>query len=134
MWSNVEGIMKTVSKIVVAFLITLFFSNTSIAQEKSEGNILIINAVINKENKAKIPEYLGKMNEVFKDFQGNPVGKYKRVQRISGEGIPEMVAIIRFPNQETITNMIESKSYEDLSALRKAVFTELKLAIYAEKH
>lgn len=126
--------MKTITKTFIAALFIVLISATSFAQEPAEGNTLVISAVINKENKAKLPEYLGKMKEVFKEFEGTPVGKYKRISIIDGDATPEMIAIIEFPNQEAITNMIESDSYQGLSDLRESVFSELSLSTYAKQN
>ena len=67
---------------------------------------LVINAIINKENMAEVQSYLGKIMPVFETNGGKPVGRYKTIQKLTGNDASEMVAIIEFPSTEVINQMI----------------------------
>jgi uncharacterized protein (DUF1330 family) len=93
---------------------------------------LVINAIVNKENKAELSEYLDKTFQMFKANGGKPVGKYKAVESLGGEGSPEMIAIIAFPDDQKIKEMMNSKDFENLGELRSRVFDKLNLVLCLE--
>ena len=119
--------------LITSFLLVFFLlPNQSEAQSENESAILMINAIVNKENKAELPGYLSQMRKMFKENGGKPVGRYKMLRDLKGNDSPEMIAIISFENSETIENMINSEAYKALSELRSQVFTKLNLMVCEE--
>ena len=122
--------MKNIFKITLLIFAVLFSLNVASAQEKpGSDSILVINAVINKENKTELQGYLNQMMQIFKDNGGKPIARYKTVEILVGNNSPEMIAIISFKDSETIKEMINGEDYKSLSELRSRVFKKLNLVI-----
>lgn len=126
--------MKNTLIYSAALLITLFiYSCNSEQQPQTEQqSYLVINAIVNQENKAELSEYLDKTLQVFKANGGKPVGKYKAIQSLGGEESPEMIAIIAFPDDQKIKEMMKSKDFKNLGELRSRVFDKLNLVLCSE--
>lgn len=92
-------------------------------------SVLIISAIVNKENMNELQDYLGKIMQVFGQNGGKPVGRYKISESLSGDDSPEMVSIVSFPNEEAIKTMVQSEAFNALSELRSRVFSKLNLVI-----
>ena len=122
--------MKNNLKITILFFAILFSANMASAQVKPENNsILMINAVVNKMNKAELQDYLSQMMLVFKANGGRAVARYRAVENIVGDDSPEMIAIISFPDPQTIKDMINGEGYKKLAEMRSRVFEKLNLVI-----
>ena len=122
--------MKNVLNIALLSIAILLPATVVSAQVETESDsILVINAVINQENKAELQGYLNQMMQVFKDNGGKPVARYKAVENLLGDNSPEMVAIISFPDSQTIKDMINGEDYISLTELRSRVFEKLNLII-----
>ena len=94
-----------------------------------QKSILMINAVVNKENTAELPSYLEQIGPVFGKFGAKPVAKYKIVRNIVGENSPELTAFYEFENAESIDTLIDSQDFKALAELRARVFTKLNLSV-----
>ena len=90
---------------------------------------LVITAIVNKQNIAEVPEYLGSVMQIFGQNGGKPVGRYKTINALAGEESPEMIAVIEFDNSETIEAMVKGDSFNDLAEQRARVFTRLNMII-----
>ena len=90
---------------------------------------LVISAIVNKQNIAEVPEYLGSVMKIFGQNGGKPVGRYKTINSLIGEDSPEMMAIIEFDNPETIENMVKGEAFNALAELRARVFSKLNMII-----
>ncbi len=117
---------------VFLFTLLIYSSCNSEEHQTEQQSYLVINAIINKENKSELSEYLDKTLQVFKTNGGKPIGKYKAVGNLGGEDSPEMIAIIAFPNDQKIKEMINSKDFENLGELRSRVFDKLNLVLCSE--
>ena len=130
--------MKNIRLFPIVLLLTLIiFSCNSKQHEPETGqakqhSFLVINAIVNKENKAELIDYLDKTLQVFKANGGNPIGKYKAIQSLGGEESPEMIAIIAFPSDQKIKDMLKSKEFKNLGDLRSRVFNKLNLILCSE--
>lgn len=91
--------------------------------------LLVVNAIVNKENMSELPQYIQGIGPVFAKNGGKPVGQYKTIEQIAGEDSPEMVSIVEFENAETIRNLVNSEEFQALSELRSRVFSKLNLVI-----
>lgn len=94
---------------------------------ENSQTFLAITATLNKDNMAKVPEYLGKVMPVFAKHGGKPFGKFKTTNKLMGEHCPEMIGIIEFPNAEAVEAVAQDPEFQALSELRAAVFTSLNM-------
>ena len=125
--------MKYIRLYPIVLLLTLIlFSCNSKQKQTEQHSYLVINAIVNKENKAELPNYLDKTLQVFKANGGKPIGKYKASQSLGGEDSPEMIAIVAFPNDQKIKEMMKSKDFENLGELRSRVFDKVNLVLCSE--
>lgn len=130
--------MKNIRVYPIVLLLTFILFSCNSEQQKTEKgqaeqySYLVINAIVNKENKAELPEYLDKTLQVFKANGGKPIGKYKAIQSLGGEESPEMIAIIAFPSDQKIKDMLKSKDFKNLGELRSRVFDKLNLILCSE--
>ena len=90
---------------------------------------LVITAIVNKQNIAEVPEYLGNVMQIFGQNGGKPVGRYKTVNALVGEESPEMMAVIEFDNPKTIEDMVNGEAFNALAEQRSRVFTKLNMII-----
>lgn len=87
---------------------TVLLSNKVLAQEKiPHSTVLVINAVADEEHKSELKGYLSQMMQIFKEYDGRPLGRYETIEKIKGSQAPEMIAMISFENAETIKTMLE---------------------------
>jgi len=90
---------------------------------------LVITAIVNKQNIAEVPEYLGSVMQIFGQNGGKPIGRYKTINALVGEESPEMMAVIEFDSPETIENMIKGDAFTALADQRSRVFSKLNMII-----
>ena len=90
---------------------------------------LVITAIVNKQNIAEVPEYLGSVMQIFGQNGGKPVGRYKTVNALVGEEFPEMMAVIEFDSPKTIENMEKGEAFNALAEQRARVFSKLNMII-----
>jgi uncharacterized protein (DUF1330 family) len=93
---------------------------------------LVINAIVDKQNMAELQEYLGNVMQIFVKNGGKPVGRYKTIEQLSGVDSPEMIAIISFPNSQSIKDMINGEGWRSLNEMRSRVFKKLNQFICSE--
>ena len=91
--------------------------------------LLVINAIVNKENMAEVQSYLGQIMPVFGENGGKPVGRYKTIQQLAGENGPEMIAMVEFSSPEVINEVINGEDFKALADLRAKAFTKLNMMI-----
>ncbi|MEX0291056.1 MAG: DUF1330 domain-containing protein [Flavobacteriaceae bacterium] len=90
---------------------------------------LVITAIVNKQNIAEVPEYLGSVMQIFGQNGGKPVGRYKTINPLVGGESPEMMAVIEFDSPKTIEDMVNGQAFRALSEQRTRVFTKLNMII-----
>ena len=90
---------------------------------------LVITAIINKQNIAEVPEYLGSVMQIFGQNGGKPIRRYKTVNALVGEESPEMMAVIEFDSSKTIEDMVNGEAFNALAEQRSRVFTKLNMII-----
>ena len=90
---------------------------------------LVITAIVNKQNIAEVPEYLGSVMQIFGQNGGKPIGRYKTGNALLGEESPEMMAVIEFDSPKTIENMVNGEAFNALAEQRSRVFTKLNMII-----
>ncbi|MCT4622442.1 MAG: DUF1330 domain-containing protein [Schleiferiaceae bacterium] len=98
---------------------------------ESNKAILVVNAVINKENMQELPSYLQQIGPLFAKYGAVPTAKYKAVANVQGEDSPELISIASFDNEEAIHKLTSSEDFNALSELRARVFSKLNMVICA---
>ena len=124
---------KSILTCILLISTTVLLSNKVLAQEKiPHSTVLVINADVDEEHKSELKGYLSQMMQIFKEYGGKPLGRYKTIEKIKGSQAPEMIAMISFENVETIKTMLNGNKYKSLSELREHVFSDLKIVICTE--
>lgn len=95
----------------------------------SEKSLMIVNAVLNSDEKEAFAYYSEYSAPLFKQAGAIPVGKYKISETIIGERKLQVVAIMEFPSSEAITNVFKSEAYKELLPYRDKAFMELDVFI-----
>jgi uncharacterized protein (DUF1330 family) len=90
---------------------------------------LVITAIVNKQNMAEVPEYLGSVMQIFGENGGKPVSRYKTIHSLVGDESPEMMAVIEFDTPQTIEDMVNGEAFNALAGQRARVFTKLNMII-----
>lgn len=96
---------------------------------EASKTFLVITAIVNKQNIAEVPEYLGSVMQIFGQNDGKPVGRYKTTNSLVGNESPEMMAVIEFDSPKTIEEMVEGEAFNALAEQRARVFTKLNMII-----
>ena len=96
---------------------------------KKSKTYLIITAIVDKQNIAELPEYLGSVMQIFTQNGGNPVGRYKTINPVVGEASPEMMAVIEFSNPKIVEDLVKGEAFNALAEQRSRVFTKLNMII-----
>lgn len=91
--------------------------------------LLVISAIVNKQNMNELQEYLGSVMQIFGKNGGKAVGRYKTIEQLSGEDTPEMIAIIEFSDTQIIKDMIAGTEFQGLTDMRARVFSKLNMMI-----
>ena len=96
---------------------------------EANKTFLVITAIVNKQNIAEVPEYLGSVMHIFGQNGGKPFGRFKTINSLVGEESPEMMAVIEFDNPKTIEDMVNGEAFNSLAEQRARVFTKLNMII-----
>lgn len=96
---------------------------------EANKTFLVITAIVNKQNIAEVPQYLGSVMQIFGQNGGKPVGRYKTINALVGEESPEMMAVIEFDNVKTIEDMVNGEEFKALAEQRAGVFSKLNMII-----
>ena len=99
---------------------------------ESGESLLVINAIVDKQNMNELQDYLGSVMQIFGKNGGKPVGRYNLVEPLTGEDSPEMVAILAFPSADVIRMMVNGDEFMALADMRARVFSKLNMMICAE--
>lgn len=94
-----------------------------------EKSLVIVNATPNLEAQEAYEYYVSNAGPIFKKFGGTTFAKYKISETIVGTQTTQVVAIMQFPNNETIKNALNSEAYKALLPYRDKAFKELSVFI-----
>lgn len=95
----------------------------------SEKSLMIVNAVLNPNEKEAFAYYSEHSSLLFKNAGATPVGKYKVAQNIVGDKKLHVVVIMEFPSSQAIIDVFESEAYKKLLPYREKSFTALEVFI-----
>ena len=96
---------------------------------EANKTFLVITAIVNKQNIAEVPAYLGSVMQIFGQNGGKPIGRYKTINSLVGEESSEMMAVIEFDNPKIVEDMVKGKAFSSLAEQRARVFTKLNMII-----
>ncbi|OJJ20399.1 hypothetical protein BKI52_18240 [marine bacterium AO1-C] len=95
----------------------------------SEKTLMIVNAVLNPEEKEAFTYYSAQSTPLFKNAGAKPIGKYKITENIVGDKKLQVVVVMEFPNSQVITDVFESEAYKALLPFRDKAFINLNVYI-----
>lgn len=95
----------------------------------SSKTLMIVNAILNPEQKEAFAAYSEQSAAVFKSAGAVPVGKYKVSTTLVGTKKPHIIAVMEFPDEQTILDVFDSEAYKKLLPLRDKAFKELDVFI-----
>ena len=93
---------------------------------------LIISSTPKPDNQEQLHSYLSQAMPLAMAAGGKPIGRYVTTKQLVGEGGPTLVAVVEFPDEKSITDMMASAEFTALADLRNAVFENLDMVICAE--
>ena len=91
--------------------------------------LLVITAIVDKQNASELKEYLGIVMKIFGDNGGKPIGRYKTVESLTGAESPEMIAVLEFADAGVISEMVQGEPFTALADMRTKVFSKLNMMI-----
>lgn len=95
----------------------------------SKKTVMIVNAVLNPDEKSAFTYYSEQSVPLFKKAGAVPVAKYKVAKTIIGSKNLQVVSIMEFPNSQVIQEVFESEAYKKLLVFRNKAFVELDVYI-----
>tara|TARA_B110000211_G_C14066185_1_gene547758 strand:- start:716 stop:1018 length:303 start_codon:yes stop_codon:yes gene_type:complete len=99
----------------------------------SEKKYLLATGKINKENMGLLQEYSANTSKLMEAAGGKLISVFFTEEVLFGDNIPETLAVIEFPDAESIRNVINSGDYKKGIPLREKCFTELNYFIGNKK-
>ena len=90
---------------------------------------MIVSGIINANEKEAYTSYVESSGPIFKQSGSKPVAKYPISQVLSGNDEVEFLAIMEFPNSESIQAVFNSDAYKELLPIRKKAFKKLNIYI-----
>ena len=90
---------------------------------------LIITAIPNPEKMQEVQSYLSQIMPVLVSGGGKPIGRYRVTNQVLGEDGPKMMALLEFPHENNITDMINGDDFAALADLRNDAFLQLNLMV-----
>ena len=90
---------------------------------------LIITATPNAEKMPAVQAYLSQIMPVMMAAGGKPVGRYRVTNQLIGEGGPKMMALLEYPDETSVADMINGDAFAALADLRKEAFAKLDLMV-----
>ena len=97
--------------------------------DNASKSVLLINAIVNPNNKSELPTYLNSVMQVFAKHGGTPIARFKTVDKLQGNDLPEITALVEFENADTIKTMVNGEDFMALAELRARVFDQLSMHI-----
>ncbi len=85
---------------------------------------LIVNAVPNMEDMQSFQSYLTQIVDIFIKFGGSNMQRFKTVEQIMGQGGIKAIAILEFPDAQSIKNMFASDEFNALNDLRRKAYKQ----------
>ena len=90
---------------------------------------LIISAIPNPEKMEQVQSYLSQIMPVLVSGGGKPLGRYRVTNQVVGEGGPKMMALLEYPDEKSITDMVNDEAFVALADLRSEAFLQLNLMV-----
>ena len=88
----------------------------------SNKTYLIVNAIPNTGDIPSFQSYLSQIIGIFTKFGGTNMQRFKTTEQIMGQGGIKAIAVVEFPDAQSIRDMIASEDFHSLDELRKKAF------------
>ncbi len=89
-----------------------------------QKTFLIINAIPNTDDMPSFQSYLTQIIEIFKNYGGTGMQRWKTTEQIMGQGGIKAIAVFEFPNVQAIKDMKNSEAFNALNDLRKKAYKQ----------
>ena len=90
---------------------------------------LIITAIPNPDKMESVQAYLSQIMPVLMAGGGQPVGRYRVTNQLIGEDGPKMMTLLEYPDEKSITNLVDGEAFASLAALREEAFLQINLMV-----
>ena len=97
----------------------------------SKKAFLLATGKVNPENMELLPEYSQQVQELMEKGGGKTVSVFMVSEAIFGDNIPATLAVLEFPDVESIKKVVESEEYKRGIPTREKCFSELNYFIGA---
>lgn len=88
----------------------------------SNKTYLIVNAIPNTGDISSFQSYLSQIIGIFIKFGGTNMQRFKTTEQVMGQGGIKAIAVVEFPDAQSIRDMIASEDFHSLDELRKKAF------------
>ena len=90
----------------------------------TDKTFLIVNSIPNHQDMISFKAYISQIVEIFHQFGGVGIARFKTMEQVMGNGGIQSVAIFEFPNAQAIHDMMSSSEFNALNELRKKAFQQ----------
>jgi len=92
---------------------------------------LVVTAIPKADKEEQIQEYVSKITPLLINAGGEPIGRYRTIEQLGGDGGPKSVSAMKFANAEAIKATFATDEFEALSVLRDEAFSRVDQMICA---
>lgn len=91
--------------------------------------LMIVNAILNPDEKEAFDYYSEHAAPMFKKAGGRPIAKHKITETLIGDHKLNVVSIMEFPDKQAILSVFESEENIELHTFRDRAFSDLNVFI-----
>lgn len=85
---------------------------------------LVVNAIPNMDDVASFQSYISQIVDIFNQFGGNGMQRWKTTEQVMGNGGIKAIAVFEFPNAQSVKDMMASETFNALNELRKKAYKQ----------
>ncbi|MBK9105134.1 MAG: DUF1330 domain-containing protein [Saprospiraceae bacterium] len=90
----------------------------------SNKTYLIVNAIPNTGDIPSFQSYLSQIIGIFTKFGGTNMQRFKTTEQVMGQGGIKAIAVVEFPDAQSIRDMVASEDFNGLNDLRKKAYIQ----------
>jgi len=92
---------------------------------------LVVTSIPKPDKEAQIQEYVSRITPLLIGAGGEPIGRYRTIEQLGGEGGPKAVSSMKFANADAIKAAFATDEFKALGALRDDAFSRVDQMICA---
>ncbi|MDA3942574.1 MAG: DUF1330 domain-containing protein [Bacteroidetes bacterium] len=85
---------------------------------------LVVNAIPNIDDMASFQSYISQIVDIFKQFGGSGMQRWKTTEQVMGNGGIKAIAVFEFPSAQSVKDMMTSEEFNALNDLRKKAYKQ----------